>query len=891
MSNPQTRKKVSVKKTITRKRWKSLISTDFMNNTFKNMTLDEAENVDGKIEYMRHQKLVRKFMGSDTPYRGIILYHGLGSGKTCSSVLISEINKVNRKTVVFLPASLKDNYFNEIEKCSLYDVIDNKDGVWCQLENKKENLKLLKKFFNEDVLDKITQPDIWVCDSKKTPFLKDIDESKKFPYDNLNEQQKQQILDQNMKIKMLQYRIEHYDGLSRETIKDMQTQKALDNALVIVDEAHNLGSMMRNQKYNDTQNKGSIRGRLLYDLFMKCKNTRFIFLTGTPITSNPIELAYMYNVLRGPLDVFKIKLNTSDSSEKIKKVITEYKFFDFYKIFKTYVEVTKTPYGFSRDKDGFLKKEVNFPKTHMAWLKKIAEHFVENKLDIDLKDITTERNVCIPVKTIENKKEDRFRETFYNNQNTDFFMKRIMGLTSYYGGNEKDKSKYPRSIEHPVDEINMSFPQYVRYQDERMREIKIEENNKKKGKKNDDDDDDSIQTFRTRSRLVCNFVFPPQIEAEIEISDNEEETLNQAIISKLETWSKNLTDSKSFETLYDLSPKYNLIRIRIEECEGTSVVYSNFKNREGLYAFAVILKCYGWNQITLRLLDKKTDTWDILQSNPNSSKGFAIYEPTDTAKRSQELIRKIFNNEWNDLPKSLVSSIGKATNLRGEFIKTLLLSPRAAEGITLKNVRQMHVVEHFWSYIRTEQVIGRAVRMNSHIALPAIERQVDIYKYVTKFGEDLEKKIASNPKYAEGFNYIRDFDNFDTSDQIVFTISDKKYANINNFLTLVKQSSFDCAVNYKTKCLTQYPYDEYHPNFDQHLKNTQNNLQATKSKKIEIVLETKKLKKKWLPLKLQGKEVYFNKKTNEIFDKEIMNNQKPKLLGILLEDEKRFLKA
>lgn len=880
----QTRKKVFIKKNITKKKWKSLISNSFIDETFKSMTLDSKEDENGKIDYMHHQKLVRKFMSPDTPYRGIILYHGLGSGKTCSSVLISEINKIERKTFVFLPASLKDNYINEIEKCSLYDVIDNKDGHWCEIDNNKENKKILKNFFNDEVIGQLPQSKIWVCDSLKSPKLKET-KTKKYSFNELNETQKYVILEQNKKIRTMQYRIENYDGLSREKIKEMQTQKSLDNSIIIIDEAHNLGSMMRNQKFSDTQLKGSIRGRLIYELFLKSKNTKFIFLTGTPITSNPIELAYMYNVLRGPMDIFKIPV-ISKNREKTKKCVKQFKFFDFYKVFNTYIEVTKTPYGFSRDENDFLTKETDFPKTHVTWLKKISEYFKENDLPLEIKDITTEKNLCFPVATIGNKKENRFFETFYNSKNSDFFMKRIMGLTSYYGGNQKDKANYPRKIEHPVDEVNMSFPQYVRYQHERIREIKIEENNKKKGKKDNDDDDNEIQTFRTRSRLVCNFVFPQQIEDEIEISNSEEETLNHTIISKLENWAKNLKDSSAFTELYDLSPKYNLIRERIENSTGTSVIYSNFKNREGLYALAVILKCCGWNQISLRLIDKKNSNWDIIQSNPNSSKGFAIYEPTDTEKRSQELLRKIFNNEWNDLPTSLKGKLNKATNLRGEFMKTLLLSPRAAEGITLKNVREMHIVEHFWSYIRTEQVIGRAVRMNSHSALPILERQVDIYKYVTHFGSDLEKVIETNPKYSQGFNYIREFDNEETSDQIVFSISERKYANINNFLDLVKRSSFDCGVHHKHKCLTQNENDEYHPNFDQHLENSKN-----KTSKMEVTLISKKLKKKWLPLSLQGKEIYFNEKTNEVFDKEIFINGKPKLLGVLLEDEKRFIKS
>ena len=43
-----------------------------------------------KFGLMIHQKIVRDYMNIYTPYRGLLLYHGLGSGKTCSSIAIAE---------------------------------------------------------------------------------------------------------------------------------------------------------------------------------------------------------------------------------------------------------------------------------------------------------------------------------------------------------------------------------------------------------------------------------------------------------------------------------------------------------------------------------------------------------------------------------------------------------------------------------------------------------------------------------------------------------------------------------------------------------------------------------------------------------------------------------
>ena len=37
-----------------------------------------------------HQTVIRNFLSNETPYNGLLLFHGLGSGKTCSAITIAE---------------------------------------------------------------------------------------------------------------------------------------------------------------------------------------------------------------------------------------------------------------------------------------------------------------------------------------------------------------------------------------------------------------------------------------------------------------------------------------------------------------------------------------------------------------------------------------------------------------------------------------------------------------------------------------------------------------------------------------------------------------------------------------------------------------------------------
>ena len=53
-----------------------------------------AEELCATFELAPHQTFVRQFLSSRTPYNGLLLYHGLGTGKTCSAITIAEDYRV-----------------------------------------------------------------------------------------------------------------------------------------------------------------------------------------------------------------------------------------------------------------------------------------------------------------------------------------------------------------------------------------------------------------------------------------------------------------------------------------------------------------------------------------------------------------------------------------------------------------------------------------------------------------------------------------------------------------------------------------------------------------------------------------------------------------------------
>ena len=114
-----------------------------------------------------------------------------------------------------------------------------------------------------------------------------------------------------------------------------------------------------------------------------------------------------------------------------------------------------------------------------------------------------------------------------------------------------------------------------------------------------------------------------------------------------------------------------------------------------------------------------------------------------------------------------------------------MITQSGAEGISLKNVRRVLIMEYFWNSVRINQVIGRAVRTCSHEQLPLKDRNVQVYSYIMKLTQEQLKKNFT----------IKTMDKGITTDEYIYNIAKNKEELINSFLKLLKASSFDCVIN------------------------------------------------------------------------------------------------
>jgi hypothetical protein len=173
-----------------------------------------------------------------------------------------------------------------------------------------------------------------------------------------------------------------------------------------------------------------------------------------------------------------------------------------------------------------------------------------------------------------------------------------------------------------------------------------------------------------------------------------------------------------------------------------------------------------------------------------------------------------------------------------------MITRSGAEGISLRNVRGVHILEPYWNNIRIDQVVGRANRTNSHIELPKNDRNFKVYNYMMKFSDQQMTELSSQMKNSKG-------DNKKSSDQIIKAIADRKTSVIDGFLRNLKNASVDCTIHKNShvgmECLTfknelsEYDNAYTFNIFDEYIEKKEIN-----SKKINVksfIVQFKKIEK------------------------------------------------
>ena len=400
-------------------------------------------------------------------------------------------------------------------------------------------------------------------------------------------------------------------------------------------------------------------------------------------------------------------------------------------------------------------------------------------------------------------------------ENKRILLKRmLMGLTSYYPIDRSSIVNIPQVVKpHTVNEfykdysiannqdINivpcmMSQTQFEKYSESWSKEKAIDKLAMMRNY-----DEDSPFHYHMRTRQNCNMVY---IDDDFRTTKKTEENKNEIESLKSKTY-QHIMDDRSLERNHDLkllSPKMFQIINNIDRFikdgtpSGKILFYSDFRSDGGSEAFELVLKSNGYEKFNS----------DDPQTEPGKRYTFI------TGAEGQDE-RKINKDHFND-----------KKNIRGEYIQVMIISSAGAEGISLTGVRQVHILEPFWNFVRIDQVLGRAIRMKSHIDLPKEDRNVEQYIYIStlpsgitlesvyqslindpnhtwiipEWSEDSVKSELSTQENREIKEMIESIikvnidSNNQSADQHLFDIMESKHKVSLEINAVIKESSLDC---------------------------------------------------------------------------------------------------
>ena len=364
-ANAKINKKLVVARLPKKERFAVRTSDYYMNNRkmyiqkiaelfrpYKKEILENAENAScdtqgSKVNFklLTHQKVVRDYLNTYTPYRGLLLYHGLGSGKTCTSIAIAEGMKSNRKIIIMTPASLQMNFYNEIKKCG--DIMYKKNQYWefISIVGNPDYVNILSNVLHISKEEIIKKNGAWLVDvTKKTSNYETLTTEQQNDIDkqlNMMIQEKYEFINYNGGLTMAKW-LERTNG---------NTINYFDNSTVLIEEAHNFVSRIVNKV-----TKRDSLSYMLYDALMRANNVKIILLTGTPIVNYPNELGILFNILRGYIRQWTLQLNIKSSAREgfklnkdtIMKILDRERFntYDYIEYSGNKLTITRNPYGF-----------------------------------------------------------------------------------------------------------------------------------------------------------------------------------------------------------------------------------------------------------------------------------------------------------------------------------------------------------------------------------------------------------------------------------------------------------------------------------------------------------------------------------------------------------------
>ena len=778
-------------------------------------------------ELQSHQYFVKNFMSFQTPYNSLLLFHGLGSGKTCSAIGVSEnmrdyLNQVGIKQEILLVsnANVKNNFKKE-----LFDISKlhrNESGSWTmngctgnkflkeinldlfndpdndeytpendekmKVKIKKQIDKIIKKSYSFMGYQKFSSIIRLLLDGDKSNIRKQHEKMKRRGTKEAEEEEAEEEeaeeeegeeeaekeeaeeeeaeeeeaveekweeadLEEGLEKVLKEVSDEYVEEVLEE--EDLNTEedkvnikvsvngikrlkKYFNNRLIIIDEVHNLKSNNKDAAY-------------LLALVKYADNMRLLFLSATPMFNDAKEIIWLLNLMRVndrrpkiyAKDVFDSDNNllVINGKEIGKQRLQEASI--------GYVSFVKgeNPYTFPyRVFPSMFSKEHAFKMQMQATAGKGAGTLSYPKFTFDGKT------------------------TIPGLEYIDVYVTRIK---------KHQNEVYIKKIEEIKNEkVSASASAEEQEEEMRKRRDKLGEADEAEMM---DDDNTALSGYSINNlialRQILNMTYPYKNDFEDDIEYAYGESGLATVMDKTKGQYKYKNPKErifSPEKIGEYSSKIKSI------CDSIVLKYNKLKPSESTFCDGIVL-IYTYfiegGAIPMVLaLEEMGFTRYKSGSGGGNSKSLLV---SGTVQKNNGLHYSLITGNQSISPNNdaEINALRSDKNVDGSVCKVVIISKSASEGVDLKNIRQIHVMDPWYNMSAIEQTIGRGIRTCSHKKLPFDKRNVQIFLHAS-----ILESAASG---------------FETADLAMYRFSEIKAVKIGTISRALKESSVDCILNMK----------------------------------------------------------------------------------------------
>ena len=628
-----------------------------------------------------YQRFIKTFLSPNTPYNGVLLFHGTGVGKTCSAIQIAEQFKdfYNHKIRIILSQSIESGW-----KRNIYD--PNKDGNQCTRNTYKHLL-------DSDIKESVFKKDIG----------RQVNKIIKTKYEFFGYQKFSNVVNKMKKLK-----VGNSTGEVKKQLEILAIRENFSNSLLIIDEVHNI----RLEEGNSNKEIRNII-QIMDEIVRYSINLKIILLSATPMFNRSNEIVWLLNLLL-----------KNDKRNTIRQNLF--------------------------DKDGNLTTEgevilLEKSRGYVSYVRGEDPITFPIRIYPDMiSDINIYNNVLnnYPPKT--------FKGREINPQNKFKFL--VLKTCKFKTFQLKVYNHLIKNLKHDalsiMDDTKCSQISNIVYPDNKKNKNKsMTENYGQKGFMNIFNRD-SKTSYSYKPEILKDYGYPilsyPRIED---------------FSSKIYTILNCIAD----------------INKSMKSRPGVIFIYSRFLY-SGILPIAMALEHIGFEKFNSgNLLNfpeyKKTSKNGTCKMEPMSYDSL----PKSKIKSGSKFIRGkyIILSGDKDLSKNNANELKKAIspeNKNGEQIKIILGTEVASEGIDLKYVREVHIIDPWRHLNKIEQIIGRGIRYCSHSGLDISDRNVTVY---------LHTGVGDNPSN-------------ESTDAYIYRQAEIKTRHIGKVEHILKRNAIDC---------------------------------------------------------------------------------------------------